>query len=154
MAVIIYCHKHCYRWLAQTFDVCVVVVNQVTGNFSPAYHSSRASSPALGLAWSHCINSRINLSRDSEMVRSIGQENSENDAAKRGLTSSRRMMSLELSPCHGSRSAFFIIEKSGLLGLKDCSWDFFIHIALTLMWFARACIFAYRYSFNNLMKTV
>ena len=108
-----------FRWLAHTFDVCVVVVNQVTGNFSISRHYTRTSSPALGLAWSHCINSRVYLSRDSEIVRGIGEENVENDGAPRAHTSSRRSISLDLSPYHGSRSTNFVINKSGLAGVKE-----------------------------------
>ena len=35
--------------------------------------------PALGLAWTHCINTRIILRRDSSNMRSIGNDNNEDN---------------------------------------------------------------------------
>lgn len=68
------------KWLADTYNVCVVVVNQATAdNFdeiktqklSISGNVPRDSKPALGLAWSHCINTRIILYRDTNRMRAV-----------------------------------------------------------------------------------
>lgn len=70
--------------LSDAYRVAIVVVNQVTdGGFSEKQESldllrnndntflSNSTIPALGLAWSHCINTRIMLRKDDNAVRSI-----------------------------------------------------------------------------------
>ncbi|CAJ1840520.1 unnamed protein product [Sphenostylis stenocarpa] len=65
------------RQLAKRFGLAVVVTNQVVdfigdgdvrvGNLSNGlYSSGRRVCPALGLAWAHCVNSRVFLSRDED----------------------------------------------------------------------------------------
>eukprot|EP01039_Chlorochromonas_danica_P004158 gene4158-4567_t len=49
------------KWLADTFHLAVVIVNQVTAGDMDGMDGS--SMPALGLAWSHCVNSRILLEK-------------------------------------------------------------------------------------------
>jgi len=57
------------KWLADTFSLCVVVVNQVTAAgfdvvAAPAVFSDgQDTKPALGLVWSTCVNTRILLRR-------------------------------------------------------------------------------------------
>lgn len=55
------------KWLSETFHTAIVVVNQVTADFQQQQQLESASSsslknndsiPALGLAWSHCVNTR------------------------------------------------------------------------------------------------
>lgn len=74
------------KWLADIYNVCVVVINQVTGkgfengssgssscSSSSSSGGQNDSSPALGLAWSHCVNTRICLRRDTVDMRCLGQ---------------------------------------------------------------------------------
>ncbi|KAJ4958557.1 hypothetical protein NE237_025668 [Protea cynaroides] len=66
---------------AKRFGLSVVVTNQVVdvmgsdginglrvGNLSSLYSSGRRVCPALGLAWANCVNSRLFLSRNDEIV--------------------------------------------------------------------------------------
>jgi len=71
--------------LADSYRIAIVVVNQVTsGGFSDKqeslnllrntdsnFFSNNSTIPALGLAWSHCINTRIMLRKDDNATRSI-----------------------------------------------------------------------------------
>ena len=88
------------KWLSDIHKVCVVVINQVTasgfdqrdninsrsllgissgGGYT---NTNNTVSPALGLAWSYCVNTRIVLSRDTASMRCIGSEPLDsNDAA-------------------------------------------------------------------------
>ncbi|KAI5339340.1 hypothetical protein L3X38_018612 [Prunus dulcis] len=68
--------------LANKFRVAVVVTNQMVdfigldhgingetlGNLECLHTSGRRVSPSLGLAWAHCINSRVFLARHEEYV--------------------------------------------------------------------------------------
>ena len=66
------------KWLADIYNVCVLVINQVTAKgFENSSSSSNNNdcSPALGLAWSHCVNTRICLRRDTIDMRSLGPHN-------------------------------------------------------------------------------
>lgn len=60
------------KWLSDTFKICVVVVNQATSIIrkDKGCGDSGGSKASLGLAWSHCVNSRITLSRESPFVSS------------------------------------------------------------------------------------
>ncbi|KAF5749422.1 X-ray repair cross complementing 3 (XRCC3) isoform 1 [Tripterygium wilfordii] len=69
--------------LAKRFSLAVVVTNQVVdfmgpsegingvrvGNLGALYSSGRRVCAALGLAWANCVNSRLFLSREEEIVR-------------------------------------------------------------------------------------
>ncbi|CAL2229289.1 unnamed protein product [Prunus armeniaca] len=69
--------------LINKFRVAVVVTNQVVdftgpdhgingvrlGNLESLHTSGRQVSPALRLAWAHCINSRVFLARHEESIR-------------------------------------------------------------------------------------
>ena len=71
--------------LADSYRIAIVVVNQVTGggfsekqeslnllrNTDSTFFSHNSTIPALGLAWSHCINTRIMLRKDDNAIRSI-----------------------------------------------------------------------------------
>jgi len=78
------------KWLSDTFNVCIVVANQVSSSFDVDSASvamnplgnagivvgkdglllmDGAVTPALGLVWAHCVNARIILSRQSSALR-------------------------------------------------------------------------------------
>ncbi|BBG93628.1 Putative disease resistance TIR-NBS-LRR class protein, partial [Prunus dulcis] len=70
------------KGLANKFGLAVVVTNQVVdfigphdkvngvrlGNLESLDTSGRRVSPALGLAWAHCINSRVFLARHEQSI--------------------------------------------------------------------------------------
>ena len=62
------------KWLADIHKVCILVVNQVTSTGFESTNSISCGSffhlkPALGLAWTTCVNTRIMLYRDSSNTR-------------------------------------------------------------------------------------
>ena len=72
------------KWLADTHKVCILVVNQVTSTGFESHNSTSSSSfydlkPALGLAWTTCVNTRIMLYRDSSNSRAAGDYASATD---------------------------------------------------------------------------
>ena len=97
--------------------------------------------PALGLAWTHCVNTRIQLRRDSSSMRSIGQEgrdgeqideekntnipfvdeNNANINPQQDVNTvpqkSCRLLTVELSPCNQKSSCRYEITNDGVFGL-------------------------------------
>jgi len=72
------------------------------GNLSNGlYSSGRRVCPALGLAWAHCVNSRVFLSRDE-------------DGPVR-----RRRMSVLFAPHLPDSSCHFLIKGEGVFGVED-----------------------------------
>ncbi|KAK7295700.1 hypothetical protein RJT34_18611 [Clitoria ternatea] len=100
------------KLLANKYGLVVVVTNQVVdfisgggevrvGNFSDGLSSSgRRVCPALGLAWAHCVNSRLFLSKD-------GGD---------GLITKRRI-SLVFAPHLPFFSSQFVIRRDGIFGV-------------------------------------
>lgn len=101
-----------------------------------------SSNPALGLAWTHCVNTRIQLRRDSSSIRSVGQEaldeekfeeknanivvniddNSANIQPQNDVNrvphKSCRLLTVELSPCNQKSSCRYEITNDGVFGLR------------------------------------
>lgn len=46
------------KWLSDTFSICTVVVNQVTDKIEGGSETRVQTTSALGLVWSHCVNTR------------------------------------------------------------------------------------------------
>lgn len=77
------------RHLADTYSLCVVVVNQVTASvdqeplsslFSGSFGGAKADPvPALGLGWSNCVNTRLMLRRDASSLLGLGGGGAEAD---------------------------------------------------------------------------
>ncbi|TKY64887.1 DNA repair protein XRCC3-like [Spatholobus suberectus] len=99
------------RWLAKRFGIAVVVTNQVVdfigdgdvriGNLGNGlYSSARRVCPALGLAWAHCVNSRLFLSRDE------------------GEPVKTRRMSVVFAPHLPHSSSEFVIRGEGIFGVE------------------------------------
>lgn len=132
------------KWLSNTFDVCIVVVNQVsstvgglgtTDSTVPIQSFSKFGKelvigkdgmpqlddtmhPSLGLAWSHCINTRITLYRklcfvDDEENIGVGDDN----ASVSGGVGPKRCMFLQFSPVAPITTTFYQISKDGVKGL-------------------------------------
>lgn len=122
------------KWLSDTFQVAVVVINQVTaGNFL-LEDGGEQNIPALGLAWSHCINTRIILERRNKhllLLSSAAEEgNDENqlnqrqghseDAPAAGMAKRQtrsRMMRLVISPHRPPSAVHYDITQQGVVGI-------------------------------------
>ena len=87
-----------------------------------------SSVPALGLVWSHCVNSRIVLRRDTAAIRGQGAQQdvgADEDSTVQGggkisVMRSRRWMVLLTCPYLPTpRRCRFEIQNSGIIGLED-----------------------------------
>ncbi|OUZ99084.1 DNA recombination and repair protein Rad51 [Macleaya cordata] len=110
---------------AKKFSLAVVVTNQVVdlignegingmrvGNLGFLSTSGRRVCPALGLAWSNCINSRLFLSRNEEVVSSeTGLEDSN------GGLRTRRRLQVIFAPHLPESSCEFVIVREGVFGI-------------------------------------
>ncbi|XP_027349913.1 DNA repair protein XRCC3 homolog [Abrus precatorius] len=103
------------RWLAKKYGLAVVVTNQVVdligddvriGNLGGLCSSGRRVCPALGLAWAHCVNSRLFLSKDEFVV----------DGNHHPLKT--RRMSVVFAPHLPHSSSDFVITREGVFGLE------------------------------------
>ncbi|KAI5355866.1 hypothetical protein L3X38_008761 [Prunus dulcis] len=109
------------KGLANKFGLAVVVTNQVVdfigphdgvtrvrlGNLESLNTSGRRVSPALGLAWAHCINSRVFLARHEQ---SIGV-NIRNAPSTTICSQTHRTFHLVFAPHLAYASAEFVIRK-------------------------------------------
>ncbi|KAF8392898.1 hypothetical protein HHK36_021138 [Tetracentron sinense] len=111
---------------AKRFGLAVMVTNQVVdlvdsdglngmrvGNLSCLYSSGRRVVPALGISWANCVNSRLFLSRDYEIVREeMGSED-----AKGGDLRMRRRLQVVFAPHLPQSSCEFVILREGVFGV-------------------------------------
>jgi RAD51-like protein 2 len=106
--------------LANTFDLCVLVINQMTtkigSNLSYGHNDNRTDSlgspvvPALGESWAHATTTRILLAFDDmESNYYIGDE--------LGSKGQRRICKLIKSPHKAAGMASFMVTE---FGLRDC----------------------------------
>ena len=122
------------KQLAETFHVAVIVTNQVTEVMTDVHGNSlrredeqilqscpamlsygRPLLPALGLSWSHCVNTRIFLSRkDSSNVVVAGHQ---------VLGKTKRRMSVIFSPCLPQSAMDFKITEEGVKGVHDLDFQ-------------------------------
>ncbi|CAL2229185.1 unnamed protein product [Prunus armeniaca] len=116
------------KGLAHKFGLAVVVTNQVVdfigphdgvngvrlGNLESLDISGRRVSPALGLAWAHCIHSRVFLARHEQ---SIGV-NIRNAPSTTICSETHRTFHLVFSPHLAHASAEFVIRKEGIVGVS------------------------------------
>lgn len=117
--------------LAKRFDMAVVVTNQVVdlvapneginglrlGNLGTLCSSGRRVTPALGLAWANCVNSRLFLSRHEEI---IGDKNGKVDENGCVLLSrlTRRQLHVVFAPHLPDSSCEFMITREGVFGVE------------------------------------
>jgi DNA-repair protein XRCC3 len=127
--------------LSHRYQLPFVVVNQVNDVFSNsnssttafASSSSRQVAPAMGLSWSHCVNTRIMLSRiagpnewshhqldpqDSPQDQNTHQ-NREQSQPPNHSSNALRQMELIFSPCDPSCRAEYVITADGLFGVQS-----------------------------------
>ncbi|BBH03262.1 DNA repair protein XRCC3 homolog [Prunus dulcis] len=114
--------------LANKFGVAVVLTNQVVdvigpadgidgvrlGNLECLHTSARRVSPALGLAWAHCVNSRVFLSRHEE---SVGVNSPYAHSASIPSQTQRRL-NVVFAPHLAPASSQFVITKEGVVGVS------------------------------------
>ncbi|CAL9018700.1 unnamed protein product [Prunus brigantina] len=113
------------KGLANKFGLAVVVTNQVVdfigprdgvngvrlGNLESLDTSGRRVNPAFGLAWAHCINSRVFLARHEQ---SIGV-NIRNAPSTTICSQTHRTFHLVFAPHLAYASAEFVITKEMFL---------------------------------------
>ncbi|CAI5703679.1 unnamed protein product [Peronospora effusa] len=86
---------NCMRILSDEYGVVFIVTNQVTGDFDPrSAATGNGQRPALGLSWSHCINQRLVITRNTD--------------------SSRRQLKVTFSPHLPAKTCSFQITSDGV----------------------------------------
>ncbi|XVE79996.1 hypothetical protein DITRI_Ditri14bG0103100 [Diplodiscus trichospermus] len=117
--------------LAKRFSLAILVTNQVVdlvgpneginglriGNLGCLYTSGRRICPALGLAWANCVNSRLFLSRNEEIIpEEDGKLNGESSNLLCKQT--RRKLYVVFAPHLAESSCEFVITREGLFGVE------------------------------------
>ncbi|KAI5316713.1 hypothetical protein L3X38_036420 [Prunus dulcis] len=124
--------------LANNFGVALVVTNQVVdfigpnngvnevrlGNLECLHTSGRRVSPALGLAWAHCINSKVFLARHEE---SVGV-NSCNTPSATISSQTHKTFHLVFATHLPHASAEFVIRKEGVVGVSRDPTSIFVSL--------------------------
>lgn len=121
------------KQLAKKFNLVVLVTNQVgdligpdegisgvrIGNLGCLISSGRRVCPALGLAWANCVNSRLFLSRNEEVV--VNEENGRLCDENGGglVTRMRRQLHVVFAPHLGASSCEFVIKREGVCGIES-----------------------------------
>ncbi|KAF7147872.1 hypothetical protein RHSIM_Rhsim03G0264200 [Rhododendron simsii] len=117
--------------LANRFGLVVVVTNQVVdfvgpddglnglrvGNLGCLYSSGRRVCPALGLSWANCVNSRLFLSRDEEV---LNEEKSLVDVSDDEYVQrrTRRQIRVIFAPHLPESSCEYVIAREGVFGIE------------------------------------
>ncbi|KAG5559654.1 hypothetical protein RHGRI_009248 [Rhododendron griersonianum] len=117
--------------LANRFGLAVVVTNQVVdfvgpdeglnglrvGNLGCLYSSGRRVCPALGLSWANCVNSRLFLSRDEEV---LNEEKSLVDVSDDEYVQrrTRRQIRVIFAPHLPESSCEYVIAREGVFGIE------------------------------------
>ncbi|CAN8248392.1 unnamed protein product [Cochlearia groenlandica] len=118
------------KHLANKFGLAVVITNQVTdfvessdglsglriGNLRYLCSSGRRVVPALGLAWSHCVNSRLFISRSDDIGCKEGSGNDESGTSSVSKRAQRRL-DVVFSPYLPADSCEFMITQEGICGV-------------------------------------
>ncbi len=110
--------------LADAYSMCVIVINQVTATGFDEKEKScvNDTTPTLGLAWSHCVNTRILLKRDLLMdlnqVEPINQDATTEKENQPTNFKSLRQMSVIFSPVVPPSTCKYQICTEGIKGLK------------------------------------
>ncbi|XP_048132971.1 DNA repair protein XRCC3 homolog [Rhodamnia argentea] len=118
------------KLLAEKFDLAVVVTNQVVdlvapneginglriGNLGCLDSSGRRVCAALGLAWANCVNSRLFLSRDKEIVSTVNGARDECGCELMHCRT-RRKLHLLFAPHIPDTSCEFVITREGISGV-------------------------------------
>ncbi|GAQ81274.1 DNA-repair protein XRCC3 [Klebsormidium nitens] len=125
---------------AEREGAAVVIINQVVdffeaadkdfqgqsqiGNLESMETSGRRVAPALGLAWSNCISTRIFLSRVGQVMTLDTKREGEtagSNKVEEPKSVVRRRMQVVFSPCLPPQSRNFVVTTLGLQGLRPAS---------------------------------
>ncbi|XP_028798619.1 DNA repair protein XRCC3 homolog [Neltuma alba] len=120
--------------MAKRFGLAVVLTNQVVdliggiaegmngirvGNLSSLSTSGRRVCAALGIAWANCVNSRLFISRNEEVV--VGGGNAmvgEEGGGVYQQSKTRRRLSVVFAPHLPESSCEFVIRREGIFGVE------------------------------------
>ncbi|XP_054791988.1 DNA repair protein XRCC3 homolog [Prosopis cineraria] len=118
--------------LASRFGLAVVLTNQVVdlisgaaegvngirvGNLSSLSSSGRRVCAALGIAWANCVNSRLFMSRNEEVV--VGRSSlADEEGGAYQQSKSRRRLSVVFAPHLPESSCEFVITREGVFGVE------------------------------------
>mmetsp|Transcript_13364 Transcript_13364/g.34034 ORF Transcript_13364/g.34034 Transcript_13364/m.34034 type:complete len:178 (+) Transcript_13364:592-1125(+) len=116
--------------ISEQMHVAFIVVNQVTDSFGeddsgapPPAAGQQAKRAALGLTWSHCVNTRVLLSRDtphkSIMTPDLPAGVSGGSAQHTPSRAGRRTLRVLLSPCVEPGSCAYTIDSGGVRDVDD-----------------------------------
>ncbi|XP_071962405.1 DNA repair protein XRCC3-like [Antedon mediterranea] len=107
------------NWLSLQHDVPVVCVNQVTANMKRSSNVFEPSVlPALGLTWANFVKVRLMISRTNYRLNVDMQSDSENRRPELNPTESVvRCMEVIFSPHLPNNKCYFVVEKTGVVGL-------------------------------------
>ncbi|DBB06653.1 TPA: DNA repair protein rhp57 [Trebouxia sp. C0004] len=133
------------RRFADTYNLAVVVTNQVSDAFTDADRTSNQKAPAskhtgglrllssgrelvpaLGLAWANCVNARLFLSRTEVTIASSCWQSS-CDLIRNGSTPPSlplRYMQVVFSPCLPQDTCLYVVTQTGLKGVDNASVGF------------------------------
>lgn len=118
------------KLLAKRYSLAVVLTNQVVdlmgssdginamriGNLRYLCSSGRPVCPALGLAWANCVNSRLFLSRNEEVIQEGNSMINGSEVAQR---KTRRWLHVVFSPHLPKSSCEYIISREGVVGVES-----------------------------------
>ncbi|KAF5185146.1 Dna repair and recombination protein rada [Thalictrum thalictroides] len=112
---------------AKKFNLAVLITNQVVdfigndvvngmrvGNLGCLYTSGRRVCPALGLSWANCVNSRLFMSRNVEIV---GKETDLEEPI--GGVRTRRKLQVVFAPHLPESSCEFVVLREGVFGVDS-----------------------------------
>ncbi|KAK1388329.1 X-ray repair cross complementing 3 (XRCC3) [Heracleum sosnowskyi] len=116
------------KLIAMKYGVAVLVTNQVVdvmrssgdlnalriGNFDSLFSSGRRVCPALGISWASCVNSRLFLSMNEEIVGNVTDDGDDNLLCRR----TKREMHVVFAPHLPSSSREYVINREGVFGVR------------------------------------
>lgn len=118
------------KLLAKKYSLAVVLTNQVVdlmgssdglnalriGNLKFLCSSGRRVCPALGLAWANCVNSRLFLSRNEEVV---GEGDGMMNGSELLQRRTRRWLHVVFAPHLPKSSCEYVIKREGVVGVES-----------------------------------
>ena len=98
------------KFIAERFDIPVIVTNQVTTTFRSSSNNSNLL-PALGNTWSHCVNTRLLLNATKE-IRYFNNNNSNVQNSEEVI---KHVLKITKSPLSGPIEVQYDINERGIV---------------------------------------
>jgi RAD51-like protein 1 len=98
------------KFIAERFDIPVIVTNQVTTTFRSSSNTSNLL-PALGNTWSHCVNTRLLLNATKE-IRYFNNNNSNVQNSEEVI---KHVLKITKSPLSGPIEVQYDINERGIV---------------------------------------